>query len=144
MRRGFFLSVLLVGLIAGAALAQDPHLGWHGEGPPESRGATPAGFAAAMDAGMAKMMHDMHAPGYTGNPDIDFLAMMIPHHEGAVEMARLVLVHGRDPRTRELAEEIIASQIVEIEGMKRRLAILQANPLPEPGEFPALDGTRGP
>lgn len=144
MLRWFFLSVGLAGLIAGTALAQDPHLGWHGEGLPEDHGTTPAGFAAEMDAGMAKMMRDMHAPGYTGNPDIDFLAMMIPHHEGAVEMARLVLVHGRDPLTRKLAGEIIASQIVEIEGMKRRLAILQANPRPEPGEFPALDGTRGP
>ncbi|MHB8708391.1 MAG: DUF305 domain-containing protein [Desulfuromonadales bacterium] len=144
MLRWFFLSVGLAGLIAGTALAQDPHLGWHGEGRPEDHGTTSAGFAAEMDAGMAKMMRDMHAPGYTGNPDIDFLAMMIPHHEGAVEMARLVLVHGRDPLTRKLAGEIIASQIVEIEGMKRRLAILQANPRPRPGEFPALDGTRGP
>ena len=42
----------------------------------------------------------MHASGYTGNPDVDFLAMMIPHHEGAVEMARLVLVYGKDPLTR--------------------------------------------
>ena len=48
-----------------------------------------------MDAGMARMMQDMHSPGYTGQPDPDFLAMMIPHHEGAVDMARLVLIHGR-------------------------------------------------
>jgi uncharacterized protein (DUF305 family) len=88
------------------------------------------------------MMHDMHAPGFTGNPDIDFLAMMIPHHEGAVEMARLALIHGRDPVTRRLAEDIIASQVVEIEGMKRRLAMLRKG-IPQP-EFPALGGTRGP
>ena len=49
-----------------------------------------------MDAGMARMMQDMHSPGYTGQPDSDFLATMIPHHEGAVDMARLVLIHGRD------------------------------------------------
>ena len=101
-------------------------------------------FAREMDAGMGTMMKDMHAPGYTGNPDIDFLAMMIPHHEGAVEMARLALIHGRDPLTRKLAEEIIASQVVEIEGMKRRLAILRAKPAPEQDEYPALGGTRGP
>ncbi|MGB5082693.1 MAG: DUF305 domain-containing protein, partial [Burkholderiales bacterium] len=97
-----------------------------------------------MDAGMEKMMHGMHASGYTGNPDVDFLAMMIPHHEGAVEMARLVLVHGRDPLTRRLAEEIIAGQTAEIDGMKRRLAILRERPDADPGGFPALGGTRGP
>ena len=111
---------------------------------PEKYSADFARFAKEMDVGMERMMNDMHAPGYTGNADIDFLAMMIPHHEGAVEMARLMLIHGRDPLTRQLAEEIIASQVVEIEGMKRRLEILRARPNPEPGDFPALGGTRGP
>jgi uncharacterized protein (DUF305 family) len=99
-------------------------------------------FIGEMEAGMSKMMTDMHARGFAGNPDIDFLAMMIPHHEGAVEMARLVLVHGRDPATRRLAEDIIASQVVEIESMKRRLTALRENR--QAGEFPALGGTRGP
>jgi len=103
-----------------------------------------ARFAAEMDAGMEAMMHGMHAPRYTGDADIDFLAMMIPHHEGAVEMARLALIHGRDPLTRKLAEDIIASQVVEIEGMRRRLAILRAGHGAESPEFPALGGTRGP
>ena len=103
-----------------------------------------AEFAREMDAGMARMMQDMHGPGYSGDPDIDFLVMMIPHHAGAVEMARLVLKHGRDPATRRLAEDIIASQTIEIEGMTRRLAALRA-PGAEPGSsFPALGGTRGP
>ena len=75
-------------------------------------------YAGEMNAGMQKMMHDMHAPGYTGDADIDFLGMMIPHHEGAVDMARLVLRDGTDPVTRKLAEEILASQRVEIEGRR--------------------------
>lgn len=90
---------------------------------------------------MARMMEQMHTRA-TGDPDIDFLAMMIPHHAGAVDMARAVLRHGRDAATRQLAEEILASQTIEIEGMQRRLALLR-----EPGrppEFPALGGTRGP
>jgi uncharacterized protein (DUF305 family) len=99
-------------------------------------------FERAMAAGMDRMMRDMHAPAYSGNADADFLAMMIPHHEGAVEMARLELVHGRDPVTRQLAEDIIASQTVEIEGMRRRLALLRTGRGAE-GEFPALGGTRG-
>lgn len=98
-------------------------------------------FERDMNAGMASMMKAMHAPGYTGRPDVDFLAMMIPHHEGAVEMARLELLHGTDPLTRQLAEEIIASQRVEIEGMRRRMAQLVAASPRE--EFPALGGTRG-
>ena len=60
-------------------------------------------FEADMDTGMARMMQDMHSPGYSGQPDSGFLAMMIPHHEGAVDMARLVLIHGRDPMVRQIA-----------------------------------------
>jgi uncharacterized protein (DUF305 family) len=100
-------------------------------------------FFAAMQAGMERMMHGMHTAARHGDPDRDFLAMMIPHHEGAVEMARLVLIHGGDPATRRLAEEIIAGQTVEIAAMKQRLAILSGAAKPEP-DFPALGGTRGP
>ena len=100
-------------------------------------------FEADMDAGMARMMQDMHSPGYTGQPDSDFLSMMIPHHEGAVEMARLVLIHGRDPMVRQIAEEIIASQTVEIAAMRGRMAVLRVGPNPEPGGFPALGAVRG-
>ena len=100
-------------------------------------------FMREMALGMDRMMRDMHSPGYSGNADVDFLAMMIPHHEGAVEMARLLLLHGRDPATRMLAEDIIASQTVEIEGMRRRLAMLRADPR-SGEEFPSLGGTRGP
>ena len=97
-----------------------------------------------MNVGMAKMMSDMHAPGYTGDADIDFIAMMIPHHQGAVDMARLVVQDGNDPVTRKLAEEIIASQTVEIEGMTRRLAQLRGGVKRIiPDGYPALGGTRG-
>ena len=100
-------------------------------------------FEADMDTGMARMMQDMHSPGYTGQPDSDFLAMMIPHHEGAVDMARLVLIHGRDPMVRQIAEEIIASQTVEIAAMRGRMAVLKNGPNPEPGGYPALGAVRG-
>ena len=133
-----------LGLMCGTVYAQHPHHGVPGGDSPERFGATFARFASEMDAGMEAMMRDMHAPGYSGHADVDFLAMMIPHHAGAVEMARLVLINGRDPLTRKLAEEIIASQVVEIEGMKRRLAILRAKSGPDGDEFPALGGTRGP
>jgi uncharacterized protein (DUF305 family) len=97
-------------------------------------------FASEMDASMQTMMRGMHAAGHSGDPDIDFLAMMIPHHQGAIDMARLALIDGRDPATRRLAEDIIAAQQVEIEGMQRRLAALRGQ---ERNAFPALGGTRG-
>lgn len=99
-------------------------------------------FQADMDAGMARMMQDMHALNYSGNADADFLAMMIPHHAGAIDMARLVLRHGRDPATRQLAEEIMAGQTLEIESMTRRLAALR-QPAPASPDFPSLGGNRG-
>ena len=100
-------------------------------------------FENAMNTGMARMMKDMHAPGYTGQADADFLAMVIPHHEGAVEMARLLLIHGRDPMMRQLAEDIIASQTVEIAAMHGRMAVLRSGANPEPGGYPALGAVRG-
>ena len=137
-RVALFLSGLILMPLAGAQ-----HAG-HAPAVSQQHGTAFARFAKEMNIGMDRMMRDMHAPGYTGNPDVDFLAMMIPHHEGAVEMARLVLVHGRDPATRRLAEDIIASQTVEIEAMRRRLVLLKAvRPMRE-AEFPELGGTRGP
>jgi len=100
-------------------------------------------FMNEMNEGMAKMMRDMDSPSYTGNPDIDFLSMMIPHHEGVIEMARLLLIYGTDPIVRKLAEDIIATQRVEIETMKKRLEILKRGAEKDPGGFPALGGTRG-
>jgi uncharacterized protein (DUF305 family) len=104
----------------------------------------PSDVGAAMHAAMRAMERTIAAAPLTGDPDRDFLAMMIPHHEGAVEMARLLLVSGRDPLVRRLAEEIIASQQAEIVSMRERLGILRRGREPDPGGFPALHGTRGP
>jgi hypothetical protein len=137
-------AALLLAGFALAPLAGAQHAGHAPAVPQPHGGAEFARFADEMNAGMGRMMRDMHTPGYTENPDIDFLAMMVPHHEGAVEMARLVLVHGRDPATRRLAEDIIASQTVEIEAMRRRLALLRGAPAAREAQFPELGGTRGP
>lgn len=79
------------------------------------------GFDAAMDAAMAKMHADMMAVKPTGNPDVDFMRGMLPHHEGAVAMAEILREYGRDPETRELATNIIRTQQSEIHLMKRWL-----------------------
>lgn len=137
-------------LAAAAAATLAPFAHAAGDVSHHDHGALPVGgetsaFEREMDASMAAMMQAMHAPGYSGDADADFLAMMVPHHQGAIDMARLVLQHGRDPVTRQLAEEIIAGQAVEIEGMTWRLAMLrQGRSARGDAEFPALGGTRGP
>lgn len=132
-----------LGAVALACVLALPVAGQHAA---HETHAAPGGgeFARQMHEAMQKMDADMMAPAPSGDPDRDFLAMMIPHHAGAVEMARLVLIHGKDPLVRQLAEDIIASQQAEIAGMQARLKVLERGPDPNPGGFPAVSGTRGP
>lgn len=86
-----------------------------------------AAFLAENDEAMERMMAAMHvAP--TGDIDRDFVAMMIPHHQGAIDMARAVLRSSRNEAVRRLAQEIIVTQQDEIRVM--RLAV-EDPPTPE-------------
>lgn len=76
-----------------------------------------AAFKAAND-----QMHEDMAMSFTGDPDVDFAQGMIPHHEGAIAMAEIVLEYGEDEEIRQLAEEIIAAQESEIAFLKAWLA----------------------
>ncbi|GEO15751.1 DUF305 domain-containing protein [Microvirga aerophila] len=130
------IAALALTTLAGVAVAQTSHQG-HGSTP--LSGAMPMGHMdpAAMQKMMQdmmpspndvastkefkaadmQMMHNMHVP-YTGNPDVDFRTHMIPHHQGAVEMAKVALKHAKDPETKRMAQKIIDDQEKEIAEMQ--------------------------
>ena len=76
---------------------------------------------AAFMQSMRTMMKDMNVKP-TGNPDKDFVLMMTPHHQGAIDMAKVELQYGKDAQLRQLATDIVAAQEKEIAEMKAWLA----------------------
>src|SRR4030088_4179 len=132
------------------ALTQDPMRAYH------VRGAMPIKyfrdrsdypneqpFLSENDAAMNKMMADMTIKP-TGDVDRDFVAMMVPHHQGAIDMAKAELKYGHNEQLRRMAQEIVVTQQQEIPVM--RLAI--GDKLPpsagspaQPGAMPSPDAT---
>jgi uncharacterized protein (DUF305 family) len=80
-------------------------------------GGVEAPFMADNKAAMAKMMAGMDVRP-SGNVDADFVAMMVPHHQGAIDMAQAELRYGRNEQLRRLAQEIIVTQQEEIVAMR--------------------------
>ena len=71
----------------------------------------------AFNDAMGKMHKDMMIT-YSGNADADFVRGMIPHHQGAIDMAKVELKYGKDPELRKLAEAVVTAQEAEIKEMK--------------------------
>ena len=92
-----------------------------GHGAPAPGGAADTASTKAFKAANDKMHGDM-AIKFSGNADVDFIAGMLPHHQGAVDMAKIQLQYGKDPKARKLARDIIKSQNTEIAFMKTWLA----------------------
>ncbi len=83
------------------------------DGPRGDRGPSSLAFH-----GINQQMHEGMSIAFTGNTDADFVNGMIPHHQGAVDMAKVVLAFGKDPEIRKLAEAIIQAQESEIAMMR--------------------------
>jgi len=109
---------------AGAAFGQgmrgpstprlEPHLAGQ---PPAVQNEAPS--TTENKAAMDKMMGTMDETTYTGQADRDFVSGMIPHHQGAIDMANVELKYGKDPQLRKLAQSIIDSQQTEIAMMEK-------------------------
>jgi len=78
-------------------------------------------------ASMDKMHMAMGAVARSGNSDVDFVRLMLPHHQAAIDMAKTQLLYGKDPQIRRLAQEIITDQQLEIELMQLWLKQQHAN-----------------
>jgi len=78
--------------------------------PDPSDSASTKGYKAAM----MKMMEGMPGMKFTGDADLDFMNSMRPHHQGAIDMAKVVLADGKDETVKRLAQEIVTAQEKEI------------------------------
>ena len=89
-----------------------------GVGSADAKTAAPAPWAVQNRADMAGMEHGMFGAPVAGNEDQAFVQGMIPHHQGAVDMAKVELAYGHDPRMKELARSIVAAQEHEMQIMR--------------------------
>jgi len=89
------------------------------QGPANGRREQAAGPAwSELEQAMGKMHAEMGTIRPSGDDDVDFVRIMLPHHQAAIDMARTQLVYGKDPQIRRLAQEIITDQQSEIELMR--------------------------
>ena len=132
---------LAIGFFIGAAFLVSAHDGSLSEQDicttAGSSATAEAPFLAENNAAMTKMMNGMAAQP-TGDVDADFVAMMVPHHQGAIDMAVAVLRYGHNAQIRRLAQEIIITQQEEIATM--RLAVGRPLPVsvPSPTQVPSV------
>jgi uncharacterized protein (DUF305 family) len=100
------------------AQSATPTVGWPPAPTTKFVASTEKTFDQLMADAMSVMHRDMHNAGYSGEADHDFVKMMIPHHQGAIDTAKAVLLYGKDPQIRRLAQEIITDQRSEIQLMQ--------------------------
>jgi uncharacterized protein (DUF305 family) len=125
MHRKWILIATLIVLAAMEVQAQQRNvqsattrLGWPPVPTAKFIASTEKTFDKLMADAMNVMHERMHSAPYTGEFDRDFLTLMIPHHQGAIDMAKALLLYSKDPQVRRLAQEIITDQQSEIQLMQ--------------------------
>ena len=116
---GWLVGAGLASAVIGGTIAQG-HDHMHMDHATQG-GAADTAATRDFKASHAQMMRNMAVP-YTGDPDVDFRLQMIPHHQGAIDMAKVAMQHAKDPWSRQLAEAIIVEQQREIAQMRGWLA----------------------
>lgn len=134
-RRSLPLAASILVILSASAFADDPASHEH----PSSAITDETPFVKENDAAMAKMMNDM-AVKPTGDVSRDFVEMMIPHHQGAIDMAQTYLRYGSNEQLKRIAQEIIVDQQQEIAAM--RLAL--GDPLPPSDPAPTQVSPQNP
>lgn len=102
-RKRLWIAGLFAVLSIGAIAQMEPHA---------------MGFMRFMNESMDRMDNGMKSAPMNGDADHDFATMMMPHHQGAIDMAKAELAYGHDPVMRRMAEEIIVDQQSEIQAMQ--------------------------
>jgi hypothetical protein len=105
--------------------------------PPAALSTEEHAFLEENEAAMTKMMNDMAAKP-TGDVDRDFVAMMNPHHQGAIDMAIIELRYGKNEQLRRIAQEIIVDQMQEIAAMKLAIGEPATDTTPAPTQPPSV------
>ena len=103
-------AIIIAGMTGMAAYPQHSHS--------DSQTASGDPAWSELQHSMESMHEALSSPKSTGNNDEDFVRLMLPHHQPAIDMAKAELMHGQDPQMRRLAQEIITDQESEIELMQ--------------------------
>ncbi|MGO4389096.1 DUF305 domain-containing protein [Microvirga sp. 2YAF29] len=119
MKRCYLMLAAMVALVPSLAFAQGHPHGAHST-PMQSQSSSEASSTKGYREANAKMHRDMDI-AFSGDSDVDFVHGMIPHHQGAIDMAKVALQHAKDEQIRKWATDVIREQEREIAEMREWL-----------------------